>query len=67
MKEKTKLYVVEWQEVVTYSVEVEAPNESEARDIAQQDYGFKSEVESSYKDGFQWKELLPMHIEEVQQ
>ena len=60
MKEETKTYVVEWQEIVTYSVEVEAPNESEAQDIAQQDYGCDNEVASSYWDG-------SMHIEEVQQ
>ena len=58
-EEETKTYVVEWQEIVTYSVEVEAPNESEAQDIAQQDYGYENEVTSSYNDG-------SMHIEEVQ-
>lgn len=60
MTEENKTYVVEWQEIVTYSVEVEAPNESEAQDIAQQNYSYDNEVDSSYWDG-------SMHIEEVQQ
>ena len=57
MKEKTKLYVVEWQEVVTYSEEVEAENKDEALMIAGADYDI---VDQYVVDG-------STHIEEVQQ
>ena len=61
MKEESKqnTYVVEWQEIVTYSVEVEAESEEEAQYLAQEDYGYDNEVHSNYYDG-------SIHIERVQ-
>ena len=56
---KQNTYVVEWQEIVTYSVEVEAKDEFEAQDLAQDDYGYDDEIDCSYYDG-------SMHIERVQ-
>ena len=56
---KQNTYVVEWQEIVTYSVEVEAQDELEAQDLAQDDYGYDDEVHSNYYEG-------SMHIERVQ-
>ena len=56
---KQNTYVVEWQEIVTYSVEVEAESEEEAQDLAQDDYGYDNEVHSNYYEG-------SMHIERVQ-
>jgi len=57
MKEETKTYVVEWQEIVTYSEEVEAKNKDEALLIS----GAESEiVDAEIVEG-------SMHIEEVQQ
>lgn len=57
MKEKTKLYVVEWQEVVTYSEEVEAENKDQALILS----GAEGEIvdASVVEDS--------IHIEEVQQ
>lgn len=46
-----KKYKVEWKEIVTYSVEVEAGDEYEAQDLAQCDYGHDDEVNCSYYDG----------------
>ena len=57
MKEETKTYIVEWQEIVTYSEEVEAKNEDEALMIAGADYDI---VDQDVVDG-------STHIEEVQQ
>lgn len=57
MKEETKTYVVEWQEIVTYSEEVEAKNKDEALMIAGADYDI---VDQEVVDG-------STHIEEVQQ
>jgi hypothetical protein len=56
---KQNTYVVEWQEIVTYSVEVEAESEEEAQYLAQEDYGCDNEVHSNYYDG-------SIHIERVQ-
>ena len=56
---KKNTYVVEWQEIVTYSVEVEAQDELEAQDLAQDHYGYDNEVHSNYYEG-------SMHIERVQ-
>ena len=56
-EEKTKTYVVEWQEMVTYSEEVEANNKEEALMIA----GAESDIVD--KDFV----LGSIHIEEVQQ
>ena len=44
-------YIVKWQELVTYEVEVEAYDEDEAMDLAQCDYGHDNEVDCSYCDG----------------
>ena len=44
-------YIVKWQELVTYEVEVEAYDEDEAMDLAQCDYGHDNEVDCSYWDG----------------
>ena len=57
MKEENKTYVVEWQEIVTYSEEVQAKNEDEALMIAGADYDI---VDQDVVDG-------STHIEEVQQ
>ncbi len=60
MKEpKQNTYIVEWQEIVTYIVEVEAQDELEAQDLAQDDYGYDNEVHSNYYEG-------SIHIERVQ-
>ena len=42
MKEESKQnkYIVKWQEIVTYEVEIEAHNKDEAQDLAQENYGF---------------------------
>ena len=57
MTEENKKYVVEWQEIVTYSEEVEAKNKDEALMIAGADYDI---VDQEVLDG-------STHIEEVQQ
>ena len=57
MKAKTKTYIVEWQEIVTYSEEVEAKNEDEALMISGAE---PSIVDSDIVLG-------SIHIEEVQQ
>ena len=44
-------YKVEWQELVTYSVEVDAGDREEAIDVAQCDYGHDDEVKCNYYDG----------------
>ncbi len=44
-------YKVEWKELVTYSVEVEAGDRYEAIDISQCDYGHDDEVNCEYYDG----------------
>ena len=44
-------YKVEWKELVTYSVEVDAGDYYEARDLAQDDYGHDDEVKCEYYDG----------------
>ena len=44
-------YKVEWKELVTYSVEVEAGDRYEAIDVAQCDYGHDDEVNCNYYDG----------------
>ena len=41
-------YKVEWKELVTYSVEVEAGDRYEAQDVAQCDYGHDDEVKCEY-------------------
>ena len=56
-KEENKLYVVEWQEMVTYSEEVEAKNKNEALMLSGTDYDI---VDQEYVLG-------SAHIEEVQQ
>ena len=48
---KDKKYIVQWQEIVTYEVEVEAESEEDAQDLAQSDYGYENEVDSDYWDG----------------
>ncbi len=66
MTEETKTYVVEWQETVTYSEEVEAKNKDEALMIS----GEKAKLIHLSPE---WKivdaEIVEgsMHIEEVQQ
>jgi hypothetical protein len=57
MTEENKTYVVEWQEIVTYSEEVEAKNKDEALMIAGTDYDI---VDQEVVDG-------STQIEEVQQ
>ena len=57
MKEENKTYIVEWQEIVTYSEEVEAKNEDEALMISGAE---PSIVDSDIVDG-------STHIKEVQQ
>jgi len=57
MKEETKTYVVEWQEIVTYSEEVEAKNKDEALMISGAE---PSIVDADIVEG-------SMQIEEVQQ
>ena len=57
MKEENKTYVVEWQEIVTYSEEVEAKNKDEALMISGAE---PSIVDSDIVEG-------STHIEEVQQ
>ena len=57
MKEENKTYVVEWQEIVTYSEEVEAKNEDEALMISGAEWSI---VDSDVVEG-------STHIEEVQQ
>ena len=57
MKEENKTYVVEWQEIVTYSEEVEAKNKNEALMLSGTDYDI---VDQEFVLG-------SAHIEEVQQ
>ena len=61
MKEETKQnkYIVKWQEIVTYEVEIEAHNKDEAQDLAQENYGFDNEVDSDYWEG-------SMEIEQIE-
>jgi hypothetical protein len=51
-------YKVEWKELVTYSVEVDAFNPHEAQDLAQCDYGHDDEVKCEYYDGSMQVERL---------
>jgi hypothetical protein len=55
-------YKVEWKELVTYSVEVEADDEFEAQDVAQCDYGNDDEVNCNYYDGTMKVERLDYGI-----
>lgn len=55
-------YKVEWKELVTYSVEVEADDRYEAQDVAQDDYGYINEVRSDYYDGSMKAERLDYGI-----
>jgi len=48
---KAKKYIVKWQELVTYEVEVEAGSRDEAQDLAQDDYGYQNEVDCQYWQG----------------
>jgi len=49
--ERGNTYKVRWQETVTYEKEVEADNEEEAQDIAQENYGRDDEIDCEYQDG----------------
>ena len=53
MKEETKQnkYIVKWQEIVTYEVEIEADNKDEAQYLAQENYGYDNEVDCDYWEG----------------
>ena len=53
---KKNTYIVEWQEIVTYSEEVQATNENEAHMISGTDYDI---VDSDVVEG-------SLHIERVQ-
>ena len=55
---KQKKYIVQWQEIVTYEVEVEAQDKDEAKDLSQQNYGHNNEVDCDYWEG-------SMHIKQI--
>ena len=48
---ESNIYTVQWRELVTYEVEVQADNENEAQDLAQENYGPDNEVDCDYWDG----------------
>ena len=61
MKEsKQNKYIVKWQEIVTYEVEIEADNKDEAQYLSQENYGYDDEVDSDYWEG-------SMQIEQIEQ
>ncbi len=53
MKEESKQnkYIVKWQDIVTYEVEVEAHNKDEAQDLALGNYSSDNEVDCDYWEG----------------
>ena len=61
MKEESKQnkYIVKWQEIVTYEVEIEADNKDEAQDLALGNFGSGNEVDCDYWEG-------SMQIEQIE-
>jgi|11BtaG_2_1085332.scaffolds.fasta_scaffold78673_1 hypothetical protein len=51
-------YKVEWKELITYSVEVEADDEFEAQVNASDEYGHDDEINCEYYDGSMKSERL---------
>jgi len=56
---KKHTYIVKWQEIVTYEVEIEADNKDEAQYLSQENYGYDDEVDSDYWEG-------SMQIEQIE-
>ena len=48
---ESNIYTVQWREIVTFEVEVQADNEDEAKDIATDIYCYKDAVDCEYWDG----------------